>query len=90
MHSRLKAAPTITLSAREMLSCSCRRTYLQEVTVVVGVNGRITDKKIVLFLNCADSSPPIHMAFIVYTGSPFKNQEVYTYRSGSRLVRQLQ
>jgi hypothetical protein len=46
MHSRLKAAPTITLSERELLRCSCVRTSLQEVTVVLGVNWRITDKQI--------------------------------------------
>jgi hypothetical protein len=53
MNSRLKAAPTITLSARELLRFSWVRTYLQEVTVVLGVNWRITDNQIVLFLNCA-------------------------------------
>jgi len=46
MNSRLKAAPTITLSEREMLGCSWVRTYLQEVTVLLGVNWRITDKQI--------------------------------------------
>jgi hypothetical protein len=46
MHSRLKAAPTITLSEREMLGFSWVRTYLQEVTVLLGVNWRITDKQI--------------------------------------------
>ena len=45
MHSRLKAAPTITLSERELLRFSWVRTSLQEVTVVSGVNWRITDKQ---------------------------------------------
>ena len=45
MHSRLKAAPTITLSEREMLRCGCVRTYLQEVTFVLAGNRRITDKQ---------------------------------------------
>ena len=49
MNSRLKAAPTITLSAREMLGCSWVRTYLQEVTVLLGVNGSITDKQNTFF-----------------------------------------
>ena len=46
MNSRLKAAPTITLSARELLGFSWVRTYLQEGTVLLGVNWRITDKQI--------------------------------------------
>jgi hypothetical protein len=50
--SRLKAAPTIILSEREMLRCSCVRTYPQEVTVVRGVNWRITDKQKLLILFC--------------------------------------
>jgi hypothetical protein len=46
MNSRLKAAPTITISQREMLGFSWVRTSLQEVTVVLGGNWRITDKEI--------------------------------------------
>jgi len=45
MHSRLKAAPTITISAREILGFSCARTSLKEVTIVLGVNWRITEKQ---------------------------------------------
>ena len=49
--SRLKAAPTIILSEREMLRCSCVRTQLQEVTVVLAVNWRITDKQKIFYLS---------------------------------------
>jgi len=49
MHSRLKAAPTIALSEREVLRCVWVRTSLKEVTIVLGVNGRITDKQINVF-----------------------------------------
>ena len=51
MHSRLKAAPTIPLSEREMLRWSCVRISLQEATVVLAVNWRITDKQITLSWN---------------------------------------
>ncbi len=50
MNSRLKAAPTTTLSEREILRCSCGRTYFQEVTVVLGFSWRITDKQIHFFV----------------------------------------
>ena len=46
MNSRLKAAPTITLSEREKLGFGWVRTSPQEVTAVLGVNWRITDKQI--------------------------------------------
>jgi hypothetical protein len=49
MHSRLKAAPTVKLSEREMLRLSWARTYAREVTVVLGVNWRITNKQKTLF-----------------------------------------
>ena len=45
MNSRLKAAPTITLSERGVLRFSWVRTELQEVTVALGVNWRITGKQ---------------------------------------------
>ena len=45
MHSRLKAAPTITLSERGMLRFSWVRTSLQEVTIVLGVNWRMMDTR---------------------------------------------
>jgi hypothetical protein len=49
MHSRLKAAPTITLSERDLLGFSWVRTSLQEVTVLLGVNWRTTNKQIIQF-----------------------------------------
>jgi hypothetical protein len=49
MHSRLKAAPTITQSEREILGCSWVRTSLRAVTVILSVNWRIPDKQILLF-----------------------------------------
>jgi len=41
INSRLKAAPAITLSEREMLGFSRGRTKPRDGTVVLGVNGRI-------------------------------------------------
>ena len=58
MYSRLKAAPTSTLAEREMLRFSWVKTKLQEVTVVIGVNGRITDKQKVLLINPRKSETP--------------------------------
>jgi hypothetical protein len=65
MHSRLKAAPTITLSEREMLRCSWVRTSLQEVTVVLGVNWSIEDKQIMKFNNFLNRHLPVRNGLLV-------------------------
>ena len=65
MHSRLKAAPAITLSEREMPRCSWVRTYLQEVTVLSGINWRIADKHRVRF--CPAHERLVGYMFFLYT-----------------------